>query len=432
MTHRARRLYSTLAILLFAISAPAIVLWTSGYRWSGWHSGLTKTGAIYISSEPKANLFVNGVLHGQTPQRLIHLTPGTYTIELQKSGYGVWHRDVKVTPGGGQTLGPVVLFPATFSVTYQTTDTDQQFIAAADQRVIYSVQPRAAEWDVYEVWPSTNQTHTLLPWQPTSVLISPNRQLSIFTSTTEIAVVNRSTADHVWQVPAPASMHWGDNADTLFYGLVDGHIVRFDALKNATEQLSIADSFTVKGDTIWLTQYSNNETHLARQKTFGQAVPDAVVSWPSEWILRSEPTARVFAENTTTHEVVEIQPNTLGTQITTHSLGTVDQLWDQQNNQPPIWLRGNDIITRNADGNTLLVDRTTPPLFSQWLVPYHLLMTADDHLIRIASVSSRQGRGTLLERRFDESISVLGVDVEQRVLVVQTDEKIPRLVAIHW
>ena len=98
MTKNIRRIFFAFFFLIFLILSPAIILYTSGYRYD-WQNGLLReTGAIDIDVEPKdAAVFLNDIkVKTKMPARLNDRVPGQYKIQLRANDYYEWDKIVEV------------------------------------------------------------------------------------------------------------------------------------------------------------------------------------------------------------------------------------------------------------------------------------------------------------------------------------------------
>jgi len=125
MTLKTRRIILIVFILLFLISAPLLLFYSLGYRLNLDRWELSKTGSILAVSQPRgATLYLNGEkLSETTPAYLNQLTPGEYTIKLEKMGYSSWERKVVVQSGQTYFAEGLIMFP--------TDDPEQQM----DQKI---------------------------------------------------------------------------------------------------------------------------------------------------------------------------------------------------------------------------------------------------------------------------------------------------------
>jgi len=95
-----RRILPWVFALTFLIAAPALVFYTSGYRWNAKKAKIERNGTLIIDSRPtKASIFLNGKNNNETtPITLQNVTPGNYTIKIQKNGYHSWEKRLDVYP----------------------------------------------------------------------------------------------------------------------------------------------------------------------------------------------------------------------------------------------------------------------------------------------------------------------------------------------
>jgi|GEM_PF-1592111 len=107
-----RRIIFAFFVIIFIISASAILFYGSGYRWNGTRNKIEKTGQLSLDSKPKgANVYVNGEpLRGiwekltgapieTTPTVMKNLLPGDVNVELKKEGYYSWKKNARVISG---------------------------------------------------------------------------------------------------------------------------------------------------------------------------------------------------------------------------------------------------------------------------------------------------------------------------------------------
>lgn len=101
MTLRKRRVIIAFASLLFFIAAPALLLYSQGYRLDS-HFRISKTGGLYVWSPVSGSeIFVKNNLEKitnilQTGLFLQDLSEGDYQILVAKDGYWPWLKTLKV------------------------------------------------------------------------------------------------------------------------------------------------------------------------------------------------------------------------------------------------------------------------------------------------------------------------------------------------
>lgn len=87
-----RQVLPWLFILAFCITAPLIILYTSGYRYNLKKGFIERNGTFIIDSTPSnADIFIDGRATGErTPITLQNIVPGWHTIRVEKSKYTPW------------------------------------------------------------------------------------------------------------------------------------------------------------------------------------------------------------------------------------------------------------------------------------------------------------------------------------------------------
>jgi hypothetical protein len=95
-----RRVYLWVIIVAFFILAPALVFYTSGFRWNAKKGIIERNGTLIIDTQPAgAMISLNGeTIASRTPVTLQNAAPGTYRIRLEYPGYASWEKTLEVRP----------------------------------------------------------------------------------------------------------------------------------------------------------------------------------------------------------------------------------------------------------------------------------------------------------------------------------------------
>src|SRR3989338_10241367 len=84
--------------LIFFILAPALILYTAGYRYN-WEEGrFDGTGVISIDVKPEDAVIElnNTIIKKKIPIWLPNRAPGTYHLKISQVGYKTWEKDITV------------------------------------------------------------------------------------------------------------------------------------------------------------------------------------------------------------------------------------------------------------------------------------------------------------------------------------------------
>lgn len=115
-------------------------------------------GTIYVKSSPTSSkVFLNSNYQGYTPLTLDNITPGTYTVQVQRAGYNSYSESVKVTAGNtSYVTASLVLAPEETTVTTTVPTTTVTTVRTTAKSTAKIPTP----------WPSATPT----PASPVSIL----------------------------------------------------------------------------------------------------------------------------------------------------------------------------------------------------------------------------------------------------------------------
>lgn len=104
MQQRARTVLFWLATILFACSSWAVIKYAQGYTYNFEEGRLIRTGALAVSANTDATLFVDHAEAGSlsfVAKRAgrDRLMPGLHTIQLVRDGYSAWQKEITVHEG---------------------------------------------------------------------------------------------------------------------------------------------------------------------------------------------------------------------------------------------------------------------------------------------------------------------------------------------
>lgn len=112
MTKRLRTAILIIFLTAFVAAAPAVILYTSGYRYNWKKQHLEKTGSLDLDSQPNdAAVTLNDVLQSKTtPLSIWRLLSEEYRIRIAKSGYLPWEKKLEIRSGETTFAKDVILF----------------------------------------------------------------------------------------------------------------------------------------------------------------------------------------------------------------------------------------------------------------------------------------------------------------------------------
>lgn len=197
-----RRAFLALFVLAFIVLAPAVIFYTSGYRWNPKKGIIERNGTLILDTVPSgASVTLNGVtIPDRTPVTLQNVAPGTYQVHLERGGYQSWEKTLEVRPERVTFVNEVRLW----------RQTDPSLLSEGRARAI-AVSPNArllafvnGEEDVMRI---TFQdvpgfaTNDLLPSTPTHALFqdgTPTGTIQIAWNPASSAVLIRDSERGNW------------------------------------------------------------------------------------------------------------------------------------------------------------------------------------------------------------------------------------------
>lgn len=101
-----------LFVATFLVTAPIVLLVTSGYRYNWKRQRIQKTGLIQIETEPQgARVRLDGVLQKKTtPATLTRLLPQDYRVTVELPGFVPWEKTLEVRSGETAFATGIVLY----------------------------------------------------------------------------------------------------------------------------------------------------------------------------------------------------------------------------------------------------------------------------------------------------------------------------------
>ena len=98
LTHPIRRALMIGLMALFGLLAPAVILYSAGYRYDQNTKRVKVTGVISIEAEPEdALVTINNIrINKRLPLKLTNRAPGRYQLRLEKTGFKPWEKEILV------------------------------------------------------------------------------------------------------------------------------------------------------------------------------------------------------------------------------------------------------------------------------------------------------------------------------------------------
>ncbi len=155
-----RRFIFFFFIGLFLLISPAIIMYTSGYRYDFQNGLLRVTGSINVDVVPgTAEVYLNNVkLKSGIPVRLNNLASGKYVVTIKNTGFFDWQKNIEVKNKETVYIKDVVLLKKNEPILMHDGIIPEVVISNDGQFLVYSVRQNSRK----EIWQKNLKSNELL------------------------------------------------------------------------------------------------------------------------------------------------------------------------------------------------------------------------------------------------------------------------------
>ena len=117
MTKKTRTILFLVFLFIFLSAAPAVVLYSQGYRIDFDNKKISRTGGLFLKIEPKqVEIYLDGKLTEKTDfffgsVLIENLLPKKYEIEIKKTEFATWEKTLEIREKEVTEVKNIVLFP---------------------------------------------------------------------------------------------------------------------------------------------------------------------------------------------------------------------------------------------------------------------------------------------------------------------------------
>lgn len=249
LTRRTRIIIMVCLIVIFFIVSPLLILYTAGYRYDWKQNQIKQMGSLSIDIKPNdAQIYLNDVLiNNKIPVRLNNLTPGPYHLQLARSSYKDWNKDIIIESSKTTYIKDITLFKNSSPIkilpnfskniigVYPSPDGLFLLILTDDNNVfeISNYDTRTAKLSSLIRIPDKQKP--LISWSPyanfIAIILNNGKQHSI-----QLINVNNLNINKTYLLAQSVTdFQWSKNLSlpTLFLN-IDNSIVQFDAFNTST------------------------------------------------------------------------------------------------------------------------------------------------------------------------------------------------------
>lgn len=278
MDIRIRRTITIAFFLFFFIVSPLLLLYASGYRYDFKRGTLLRTGNIFIEATDvkDATVYIDNKPYSELLNKklfLKNLTPGDYTIRIEKEGYTTWEKKLRVDGTLTTFLKDVVLFLTSKPVEI-TKGPITDYLTSPDHNFISFIRTTSGVAEIWLYNTRYNEEQLLyrtsadlqpkMSWAKSSnrlMLILPNRALIYKTSSTPFSLL----ADII--MTKDVTTVWDETSDSTILLFGNEQISRYDLVTKKTDIIfetnqgeKISDIRVTNGSSILALIESDNNT----------------------------------------------------------------------------------------------------------------------------------------------------------------------------
>lgn len=276
-----RRIIFSSFVLLFCIIVPVVLIYATGHTINWRRLSLEKTGSILIDSEPsEATVFLNGEITNETllgilikttpiktKAKINNLTPGEYTVRLEKEGYWSWEEKFNLAPDEVVNFGKIGLFSKSEpELIYELNQAraelspDGKKIALFKNNILNITEIENNSNEILEIPLVKNET--LLNWS--------NNNKKIILGNLLIDLDNKTNINLNETIGKQISLIRWSNNDDMVYFLNNKKLLRHTLSTKITTELAINSQianqeiidYLIQGDKIYLISQVKNNQHI--------------------------------------------------------------------------------------------------------------------------------------------------------------------------
>jgi len=142
MTKRTRTVLFLICLFLFLLVAPAVVLYSQGYRIDFDSKKITQIGGLFLKVLPKqVEIFIDDKLKKKTDfffgSALIeNLLPKKYQVVIKKEGYLPWEKNLEIREKEVTEAKDIILFPGDPNLTILTKGVENFWLSPDERKIV--------------------------------------------------------------------------------------------------------------------------------------------------------------------------------------------------------------------------------------------------------------------------------------------------------
>ncbi len=377
MHARARIIVTFLFVAGFLITAPALILFTSGYRYNWKRQRIQKTGSIRVETEPAgARAYLDGVLQRRvTPTSFSRLLPEDYRVRLEKQGYLSWEKTLEVRSGETTFATGIVMYKDALPrlvlgkdvalAAWDADGTDVAFVADDGQWQELAVLKAGGEPVLLARFAKDAYADARIEWSPsgdailfTAVVDGATRALRFLPSSP-----SSTLAVHEGFPKGRLQVRWSDDGSRIAVVSADG-IFSADPATGAVSPVRLeadVQDATFRGRTTFALRKDVREDgtpSVALERVNGDAAAVVAELPAGDYRFLADDGRRVLAADARKRRVFVIDPSS-GEALPFDATGAA---WEPKGKRLLLWNDFEIFTADPADGSRTLITRLSTPI----------------------------------------------------------------------
>lgn len=275
MKQKHRRIIFIIFVALFLISVPFILFYTSGWRYNVKKSKFEKTGSIVVNTKTEnITLYLNESQYFIKDElRIKHLLPDDYMVKIEKDGYYIWQKELKVESQLTTFIKDFRLFKQNLPINLDNKEILDIYPSPKNNKLAYSTYNN--ETKNYEILVLTAGKDNI------SKLYNTEYQIKNITwSQAETKIIaNTESGFKIIDIreekllPLPLntkidSLAWDKENDNLIFAKIENKIYKIDLIFNSDSHIYTLpfgiDNFAISNNKIYyIYEYNLRQVDLA-------------------------------------------------------------------------------------------------------------------------------------------------------------------------
>ncbi len=416
MHARLRIIITVLFAAAFLVTAPALILYTSGYRYNWKRQRVQKTGSLLAQTiPPGARAYLDGAPQRKvTPASFTRLLPEDYRVRLEKKGYLAWEKTLEVRSGETTFATDIVLYKDALprltldrdvaEAAWNADGRDVAFIADDGAWKELAVLKNGGEPVLLARFAKDAYADARLDWSPAGDAI-------LFTATADGSTrvlrflpdaPSSTIAIHEGFPKGRLAARWNEDGSRIIVVSADG-IFSADAGTGAVSPIRLedgAEDATVRGRTTYALRKTTDDEKtpiVALERISGNDAAVTAELPAGDYRFLADDGRRLVAEDRKRRRVVIVDPSTAAA----FEFDATDASWDAKAKRLLLWNDFEISVVDAATGDRTLITRLGTPITGcAWSPAGDGLFFATENGISFAEFDDRDRRNVIELIRF--------------------------------